>query len=776
MSAGGERKVTASPSSTGGSLRMSAASSVWVDGEVSDLKRRPAWANVFLTLKDATGASLPATWPAGAFDAIELGSGRGRARPGARTAPALRGARGGELPARHGGARRRRRPCRGARPAPPAAGPRASSRRRGSGLSRGSSRGVGLVTGVDAAARGGTSSLRSRRASQRARLVIAETRVQGPGATTAIVGALNRLAWPRTRHRRRHPRAGRRGASRIFSRSAPRRVVRAVAASRVPIVSAVGHEQDEPLCDLAADVRADADSGSAPRRARPRRACRRARARGQRLDAGVARASRAGSRAPRAGRRAPAGRTRSSTSSAGGWPSTAAPRASRLCRPARRYRAATRSSARPTVVRDAATGRSGTALEIELARGGLGARVEDVRAVTEPGPSFEEALARAGRDRPPAGAGRRAAGRGAGALGARRGAPAGVRRAARSGRESGSRSWHDRSSGGRRLPREHDRRRSVRSRCGRPSSDLIRSVPIFAELDDASVSASRRTSSSGISRQRDQAIATEGEGGLNFFVVESGEAEATRWAASRSDASGRATRSVRSPSSTSRPGRRPSPRRHRLRPRAARVELPRVRAGPPGRVVEAARALGRAASRPPSRADGEVRGAVGRAPIPDGVLVARCRGGGRPPGTRSSNVTRVRPRDRDASSGCLRTTRRTSSRRSSRVWERLDTLRTTTRSAPGSRSHAEMLGRPPARRSARCTVPRPTRAARRDRAAGRVAASGPRIARLAPECQRDPRPLLLPRRELPDDRRGARSPLGHDRKRSRIASSGSSSN
>lgn len=59
-----------------------------------------------------------------------------------------------------------------------------------------------------------------------------------------------------------------------------------------------------------------------------------------------------------------------------------------------------------------------------------------------------------------------------------------------------------------------------------PSSDLIRGIPIFSGLDDASAS---QVASDFIERgfEDGQAIATEGEGGLNFFVVESGSADVT---------------------------------------------------------------------------------------------------------------------------------------------------------------------------------------------------------------------------------------------------------
>jgi exodeoxyribonuclease VII large subunit len=46
---------------------------VWVEGEVTELRRHDRWASVFFTLKDpAEGATLPASMPRGRFDALQL--------------------------------------------------------------------------------------------------------------------------------------------------------------------------------------------------------------------------------------------------------------------------------------------------------------------------------------------------------------------------------------------------------------------------------------------------------------------------------------------------------------------------------------------------------------------------------------------------------------------------------------------------------------------------------------------------------------------------------
>jgi CRP-like cAMP-binding protein len=59
-----------------------------------------------------------------------------------------------------------------------------------------------------------------------------------------------------------------------------------------------------------------------------------------------------------------------------------------------------------------------------------------------------------------------------------------------------------------------------------PSADLIRGVPLFSDLDDKTVA---RLAEEFIERHFDEgvAIATEGVDGLNFFIVETGEASIT---------------------------------------------------------------------------------------------------------------------------------------------------------------------------------------------------------------------------------------------------------
>ncbi len=119
---------------------------------------------------------------------------------------------------------------------------------------------VGLVTSpVGAAVRDLIIVLRRRW--PRIEIVLAPVRVQGEGAAQEIAGAVrtfNRYGGVDVLI------VGRGGGSLedlwAFNEEP---VVRAVAESRIPLVSAVGHEVDWTLCDLAADVRAPTPSAAA---------------------------------------------------------------------------------------------------------------------------------------------------------------------------------------------------------------------------------------------------------------------------------------------------------------------------------------------------------------------------------------------------------------------------------------------------------------------------------------------------------------------------------
>src|SRR4029079_8239723 len=84
-----------------------------------------------------------------------------------------------------------------------------------------------------------------------------ETYVQGPRAAPAIATAIRDLCV-RGVEVIVLARGG--GSFEDLLPFSDERVVRAVATCPVPVISAVGHEQDTPLCDLAADVRASTPS------------------------------------------------------------------------------------------------------------------------------------------------------------------------------------------------------------------------------------------------------------------------------------------------------------------------------------------------------------------------------------------------------------------------------------------------------------------------------------------------------------------------------------
>ena len=258
----GDRRVyTVSAFNRGVGSWLQRLPTVWVEGEICELRRQERWQSVFFTLKDAAdGSVVAALMPRGQFDGLRLDLRDGErvhvyGRPelfepkGELRLRALSIERFGlgehlaalerlkqNLAAEGLFAPERKRPL-----------PRIPRR-------------IGLVTGNDAAAKRDVVVAVQARFPP-ARLLVAETLVQGPRAAAAVAEALGAICAEPEVDVVVLARGG--GSFEDLLPFSDERVVRAVAACPVPVVSAVGHEQDTPLCDLAADVRASTPTAAA---------------------------------------------------------------------------------------------------------------------------------------------------------------------------------------------------------------------------------------------------------------------------------------------------------------------------------------------------------------------------------------------------------------------------------------------------------------------------------------------------------------------------------
>jgi exodeoxyribonuclease VII large subunit len=375
----GERKVyTVSAFNRGVSSWLARLPTVWVEGEVTELRRQARWQTVFFTLKDpADGACLSVAMPRGQFDGLRLDLEDGQRvhvygrpelweRQGAFRLRALSIERFGL--GDHLAALER------LKKALAAEGLFAAARKRP--LPR-FPRCIGLVTGNDAAAKRDVLTAIATRFPP-ARVLVAETYVQGPRAAAAIVDALRAVCAEPEIDVVVLARGG--GSFEDLLPFSDERVVRAVAACPVPVVSAVGHEQDMPLCDLAADVRASTPSVAArlvvpdlaellQRLDRHRQGLERGARRG--LERERQRLDRTHDRLKRAPRLL-VERSRSRLEQAAGRLRALSPKGT-----LERGYAIVRSD--DEIVRSSRAVEPGQKVDVELAEGGFGARVEDVK-------------------------------------------------------------------------------------------------------------------------------------------------------------------------------------------------------------------------------------------------------------------------------------------------------------------------------------------------------------------------------------------------------------
>ena len=351
---------------------------VWVEGEVTELRRQARWASVFFTLKDpADGACLGVSMPRGQFDGLRLDLADGD-RVHVYGRPELFEPKGEfrlrALSLERFGLGEHLAALERLKQKLAAEGLFAPERKRPLPLLP---KRIGLVTGNDAAAKRDVITALTTRFPP-ARVLVAETYVQGPRAAGAIVETLGALC--------REPdvevivvaRGG--GSFEDLLPFSDERLVRAIANCPVPVVSAVGHEQDTPLCDLAADARASTPSVAArlvvPDLAELVQRLDRARSsleRGTRraLDRERQRLDRTHERLGRAPRLL-LERRRGRLDQAAARLTALSPRATLE----RGYAIVRRAGG---IVRSGNAVTSGEAVDVELAEGGFGARVEETR-------------------------------------------------------------------------------------------------------------------------------------------------------------------------------------------------------------------------------------------------------------------------------------------------------------------------------------------------------------------------------------------------------------
>jgi exodeoxyribonuclease VII large subunit len=121
---------------------------------------------------------------------------------------------------------------------------------------------IGLITGRASAAERDVTTVAATRWPA-VRFAVRNTAVQGPNAVAQIVEALRELDRDQAVDVIVLARGG--GSVEDLLPFSDETLCRAIAACRTPVISAVGHEPDNPLCDLVADLRAATPTDAAKR-------------------------------------------------------------------------------------------------------------------------------------------------------------------------------------------------------------------------------------------------------------------------------------------------------------------------------------------------------------------------------------------------------------------------------------------------------------------------------------------------------------------------------